>query len=599
MLFKGSGTWRRISRYKWFLLGFCLLFKFSHIQRYHGWDEAFYLSQMTSAVIDHDLVLQNDLLKHPNLMREKFRAVAIVMPSGAVQNGFAVGFAAVHSAYCSHVLLKDPSHPFGSRLQLVIALGAMCLLVFTFLLIRRILREYAYSITVANLSAGLAIAGGPLALYGTRSFYNTHILSAFWMSALILSFLLWRKSGRILWAVTGGLCTGMLGITRWQDIILVGVLLPALGTHLTRNRIPACRFAIQASTAAAVFAAIVLIQLTAWHIQFGKWLLIPQGSGYVQWSRPNVIPFLFSGYHGLIPWAPATALGFIGLFKTRRDSGDIVLKRLTDGLLLIVPVVIYICCCPDWWGGASYGPRRLSSLAPAAALGLAGILGSLKPAARMLLTAAVVGWALFTLSAIYFQLDDLTMLLTGRPDPFNEEVENISVQDPWKDPWRYWRIGFHNLVHEQFAEVDRPHGFERWTGAGMVLAVLAGCTLFFRCLRRSRILQRWIVVLICLWLSGVLAWLVFVIPSNDEWNGEWLSVIKGAIPDPSRREYPPGYTDAARFILSVRSAYLGNTVEAVDLFAGIDRPELYDMDVESILQFVETDTHRDLIRMWL
>ncbi|MGB4099774.1 MAG: hypothetical protein WBM02_10250 [bacterium] len=49
---------------------------------FKGWDEAFYMSQMSSAILDKDLMLQNDLLIYPNDVCERIRLVSVLRPDG-------------------------------------------------------------------------------------------------------------------------------------------------------------------------------------------------------------------------------------------------------------------------------------------------------------------------------------------------------------------------------------------------------------------------------------------------------------------------------------------------------------------------------------
>jgi hypothetical protein len=587
----------KFSRWIWYLVGFVLLFKVSHIQVYHGWDEAFYLSQMTSAVIDRDLMLHNDLLEHPNLFREKFRAVTILMPDGAIRNGFSVGFGVVHSSYTWLHLLGHTGDRFNPGLKVYLATGAMSLLVLTVLMMIRIVMAFGYSRNLSNLAAVLAVAGGPLALYGTRSIMNTHLLSTFWVSIMMLACLSWWKSPRYLGMVAAGLSAGMLAITRWQDLLLVLIVIPASICFIVTKPAPR-KWLHHVAAGTGVFAAVASLQLIAWHIQFGGWLLIPQGGAYMHWTHPRVIPFLFSGYHGLIPWVPATALGFAGLFLVRRRVTDPVLRWLLNGMFLTIPLTIYICSCPDWWGGCSYGTRRLSSLAPVAAIGLAGVLDRMKPYIRTIFTVTVLAWALFTLSAFYYQLDDLTLLFTGKPDPFNEEIDRIITLDQWKEPWCYWRLGLHQMVYEHFATVDRPHGVERWKGAGLVFTVMVGSCFLFTQLRRSGRFQTWMVSAVCFWLFVILCMFVFVMPSNRPWGDTWLGVIGGDPPD-CTTACPDGFEDVAHIILAVRSVYLNDQIIALNYLGKVDSMERFDLIPEMVLQFAGDEQNHRLIKKWL
>src|SRR4030095_3688718 len=83
--------------------GIVAVFTFSRLPA-GGWDEAFYIAQLTSAAGDRDFVLQDDLLAFPNTLEAKFRLLTVVTPQGALQNTFSVGPPLVHAAYTWPVL---------------------------------------------------------------------------------------------------------------------------------------------------------------------------------------------------------------------------------------------------------------------------------------------------------------------------------------------------------------------------------------------------------------------------------------------------------------------------------------------------------------
>ncbi len=146
----------------------------------------------------------------------------------------------------------------------------------------------------------------------------------------------------------------------------------------------------------------------------------------MSWLSPAVVPLLFSSYHGLLPWAPGLALGIAALALGLRARH----RWLIAAAAVASVLAIYVSACPeDWWGRDSFGPRRLASLAPIAAIGLGLLLKQLTTRARLLLTLLLCAWAAVTISAHLSQHDDLMLLLTGRPDPFRP-AEAVSDAGP-------------------------------------------------------------------------------------------------------------------------------------------------------------------------
>ena len=365
---------RALVRHRFLLLGFLALFTFSRQSQLGAWDEAFYLAQMTSAVADGDLLLQNDLLAFAGDFPAKYRAITTVVGPGAVFNTFSVGPAVLHSAY-TWPLLAERQVPVPPLLRSWLSLGGLAFMALTVMATSAALRRLGFSPTTSHVSAALAALFGPLALYGTRVTFGSHLPGALFASFLLLGLLLWRDEPRTRYALLAGLAAGLLVINRWQDALLVLGLVPAVllaartgGPDERRSR------AWGLAIAGLAGAATVWIQLVAWRIQFGSWLLIPQGGAYMRWSEPQLAAFLLSTYHGLLPWMPGFALGLLGLGLSWVRASDPWEARLAGGLAVASAVAIYVSACPvDWWGGASFGPRRLASLTPVAALGLAAL----------------------------------------------------------------------------------------------------------------------------------------------------------------------------------------------------------------------------------
>ena len=213
-------------------------------------------------------------------------------------------------------------------------------------------------------------------------------------------------------------------ITRWQDVLLLVLLVPAVPSWPPRSRRPmrGRRLARPRPGLARLPGHGVACQLLAWHVQYGPWLVMPQGCGYMLWTRPLAAPFLLSTYHGLLLWAPAFALGLAAAPFARIASGHG--RAWLWGAGPAILFTVYTCAAvSDWYGGESYGPRRLSTLAPLAAVGLASLLAPLRPRARVLAAVAVVAWTIFTLTALFSRYDDLSVAFGGAPSRWHPTGE--------------------------------------------------------------------------------------------------------------------------------------------------------------------------------
>ena len=566
------------------LLGYVALLTFFRMASLRGWDEAFYIGQLTSLFSDADLMLQNDLLAFPNQLPLRFRALTTIADSGALQNTFSIGPAVLHGSYL-WPLLTFSERPVGPALQYGLAVGSMALLILTVLAMRRLLRRLGFTPTVADLATALSILGGPLALYGTRSYLTTHLPSALFTAGFILACSAWLETRALRHALLTGLLAGLLVINRWQDAVLVLALLPALAASW---REPAHRDLRGFATATVVFLAIVSIQCRAWYIQFGSPLLVPQGPDYMNWTRPQVQALLVSTYHGLVPWAPAFAAGLLRLLWAWRRPGTDASRPLMIGFALVVPAMIYLSACPvDWWGGDSYGPRRLASLTPLAAIGLAHLLDPLSRRARAAVVVLVIGWMAFTTSAYFSNLDDLSVVFTGTTGRFNPRPADSYQSATWTDPpWSIPRV-----LRPGFTFSEKPKWSDRPLGVLAVFLVTCVAGLAWRGLARSPRAQRAA-------LAAALTWLAFVLvvvcraPNNALWNRQWRDVVRNQPFRTAEVAFPKGVDDAASFVLAVRAFAAGRGDEGDRFLARVEGRKYVGLDRESVLKLANGDTTR-------
>ena len=180
----GSGAMRRHSV---FLIAVLAMFTICRQPTLTGWDDAFYVAQLTSALGDKDLVLQDDLQAFPNPPQVRLQTLRTILDDGALFNTFSIGPAVVNGAYLWPLFAAGLTTTPWVRAGL--GLGALFALACLLLALRSLLLRCGYSDSVAVLAAGLAVATGPVALYGTRVTTLSHLLSALFAALLVLGLL--------------------------------------------------------------------------------------------------------------------------------------------------------------------------------------------------------------------------------------------------------------------------------------------------------------------------------------------------------------------------------------------------------------------------
>lgn len=496
-------------------VGICLAFTACRMVRLEGWDDAFYLAQLTSVIGDRDLTLHDDLLAVPNTLSTRYKTVMLTAPSGALLSTFSIGPAVLHSLYLTPVVLRtsDLSGAFR-RLYALASVGCLALLA---LALRELLRVYGAAGLRADLAVVVAILGSPLAIYGTRTYANAHLLSALFATLFLLASRVWTLRGGMLAAWIAGLVAGFLVILRWQDAVFLLVGVPGLIVAVRERRWQALREILVAALAAGLPVG---VQLAAFRVQFGTYLTIPQGTAFMQWTRPPIWDLLTSGYHGVLPWAPALAVGTAAL-PLLRSNATVRRTGLLIGAGLAVSAVVYVSASAwDWWAGDSYGPRRLLALVPLVAAGFSALLGRLSRWGASLLVAGVLGWSVFTTSAFLSGWDDLGWLVTGRlsrgnPNPATR-YENLS----WRDSW-----GPAHALKPGFTLSDRPRNGDRVAGLLLVGIVTLGAAGLWRALVRRREAR---VVAAGLLTGWTVVWwvLVSLAPSNAPTDERWRRLLR-------------------------------------------------------------------------
>jgi hypothetical protein len=127
---------------------------------------------------------------------------------------------------------------------------------------------------------------------------------------------------------------------------------------------------VLAAAGAALLAFVP--QAIAWRIGFGHWILVPQGSGFVDGSASNWLNTLVSADRGSFNWTPVMLFGFLGLV-----AGVHRTPLLYGGSLAVFLATVWVNgSVPfyDWAAGDAFGARRYSLVVPLMALGLAEAL---------------------------------------------------------------------------------------------------------------------------------------------------------------------------------------------------------------------------------
>jgi hypothetical protein len=333
-----------------------------------------YFSYTRSLVMDRDILLRNELIRYNISLPGKY-----FYPTHGeyISNPFAIGtalawipfFLIVHLlVLIANFFLRDiPILSNGmSYLYSMACSLSSCFYGILFLLLSFKLSKKLFS-TENSLLAMLGIWFiSPFVFCFYWMPTHSHLVDAFAVALFLLMWVESTKDHRLFWWFCFGFSFGFATIVRWQNILLGMLLLvpPKISIRL----IPAYIFFFLGAFIS--FSP----QLIVWKIIYGKFLTIPQGEGFMQWTHPEILKFLFSSWHGLYSWTPIILLSTIGLFLLYQKD-----KRIAIGFLLVFVSQVYVnSCVSDWWAGISFGARRMTGISLIFIVGLASFFSMLK-----------------------------------------------------------------------------------------------------------------------------------------------------------------------------------------------------------------------------
>jgi hypothetical protein len=552
--------------------------------RVEGWDDAFYVAQLTSVVGDSDLMLQDDLLAVANEPARRLETVARTLPSGAPVNTFSIGPAVVHSFYLWPAL-RGTAETSGA-FRVLVTIGSMALLAITVLATARWLESLGYSGWTVVFASALPLLWSPLLVYGTRSYLNAHLPAACTAALLLLAADRWCVSFGVRRAVAVGLGAGLLVALRWQDALLPAAMAPGLVLCAMESR-DLRRRGSELLAAAGAALLPVAVQMLAFRAQFGRWWLMPQGGGYMQWSHPALASFVASPFHGLLPWTPGLAVGLLAFaLAVRRIAPE--RRALYVGLVVLLPIALYVnAAVRDWWGGESFGPRRLATLVPLAALGWAVLFRALPRAASAVLAVAFTLWAVVTASAFYSGWDDLAVFLGGAPAADNPTAAARYVGLQWVNRW-----GPLHAAKPGFTFSDQPGNVDRLIGLAVTALVLAAVAAVWRWVTAGPARQRAVLAAGAGW---ALVWIVLLarVPSNAGLDARWREIVRGREADLSA--LPAGVQAAAQLVLAAHAAVGGREAEAERRLAAARSPEFPPFTREDLRKAVASPAVQDVL----
>jgi hypothetical protein len=338
-----------------------------------GYDNTFNYLWLRSAMVDGDWDFRNDLAACDTLI-PAYRASALALPptpAGRIPNKYGVGWAVLSLPF---YLLADgivatarllgisslEHDGFNWVYQVCLQLGHGLLALGSLRLAARVVRDWLGT-TSEFAWAGVIVvwAASPLLYYQTVNLSMSHGASFFAVALLAWGLARACAAPEVLWPwVVAGTGWGLATITRFQ-LVVFG--LPLLWTLVRWRRIPSVSSlgggARRWRAAMGVFlgaSPLVALQLWAWHVVYGCWLVFSYGAEgeSFHWTRPELIRSLFSSWHGLFYWHPFLLVAAVGAGGWAWRS-EFSRAWLGAALLTVYLNAAWWC----WWFASAFGGR--------------------------------------------------------------------------------------------------------------------------------------------------------------------------------------------------------------------------------------------------
>jgi hypothetical protein len=366
----------------------------AHRPMLQGWDDSFYYFWLPAVVIDHDLDFSKQLA-HSGTVDPPARDAGLLQPrtaTGLLPNKYPPGWALGSLPFflAAHAMAPAGGTGFEPVYLLAVWLGQILYgavgLWMAVSIVRRLIPEGAAAVAV--LAVWLA---SPLVYYQTIRVSLVHsqlfalAMAIYWLALRVAD----GDDRRCIWWALG-FCSAMLVATRNIDVVYLAFPAVALVRHLRSWR--------AAKWLALGVAGPAAVQLVAWKILFGSWLVYSYGDEKFCFTDMHLAEVLFSPRHGWFYWHPLLLVGMLAFFwwTLRRP----VAWTMAGSLVVIIGLN---AAWPCWWFASSFGNRGFEVATFFCMLGLAVLFSVTRhrPAWRRGLAAAVtlaVMWNLILLS---------------------------------------------------------------------------------------------------------------------------------------------------------------------------------------------------------
>ncbi len=277
-------------------------------------------------------------------------------------------------AHAHNIITKqDILDGYSSPYQHSVVLSTLLFTVWGFILLTNFLLVF-FNKKVVFITILLFAFGTNLFHYATSDSGFSHPYMFFIFCAVLYLTEKWYRKPNYKFSILIGICIGLCAITRPIDALVF--LVPVFWDW---NRISSMDFL--KSNKHFIFIAIFSTFLTAlpqmiyWKYITDHWVFFSYTDDYFEFDRFRVIQGLFSYRKGWFIYTPLAFLGFVGLFKIKKESVYYFYKNPI--LIFFIPMIYLVFSWHLWFYGWSFGCRPLIDTLPLLAFPIAFLVKSI------------------------------------------------------------------------------------------------------------------------------------------------------------------------------------------------------------------------------
>ena len=353
----------------WFILFFSVYYCFINRWKDDDWKNVFssdgvgYYSYLPATFIYHDFsysFLPRLAKNYPSL--ENVSGVGLSDAfNGKRVNKYFVGEAVALTPFflAADVLSGSDKHPadgFSFYYAAAVGFAAIFYLLMGLWCIRKLLLRFGIKEGHVALVLFFIFFATNLFRYALAEQAMSHIYSFGFISCFILQIHILLKKFSIRRFLFAVFILGMIIIIRPVNILVV-LIIPFLAADWKPVKLFFAEIFRQRIVvfAAIIFAAVIFLQLYAYHIQCGKWMVYAYNKEGFNFLHPHFFSCLFSYSNGMFVYAPVLLIAFAGIFTfyTREKF------RFFSFLLFFIVLVWIISSWWAWTYGGAFGMRPL------------------------------------------------------------------------------------------------------------------------------------------------------------------------------------------------------------------------------------------------